>query len=93
MARPRVVLHGAGVRALLNDPGVVSELESRMAPVLTAARAIAPVKSGDYVASLGMETVKHKTRTVVRVQTDSDYGLDVEGRLGVLSRAFDAVGG
>lgn len=96
MARPRVVLNAAGVRALLTSPGVQSELEGRMAPVLAAAQASAPEKSGAYKASLRLWAEVHRgrsARVAVHVGSDADHALQVEGSHGTLSRAFDAVGG
>ena len=96
MARPRVILNTAGVRALLTAPGVEAELRRRMGPVLAAAQANAPRKSGDYAASLRLWTERHtgrSSRVAAHVGTDIDYGLEVEGRTGNLNRAFDAAGG
>jgi hypothetical protein len=93
MARTRVVLKGAGMRALLKDAGVVGHLEDRMDNVLAEAVANAPVDTGAYVDSLHLETVEHPTRTVVRVVADVEHALAVEATTGNLSRALDAAGG
>lgn len=94
MAKPRIVLNSAGVRALLNDPGVTADLTRRMAPVLATAQATAPVgETGGYVASLRLWVDQHPTRTVVHVGSDTAYALQVEGAHGTLSRALDQAGG
>lgn len=96
MARPRVILNDAGVRALLTSPGVERELTARMTPVLAAARAAAPVDSGAYHDSLDIWTEVHTGRSrriAVHVGSRAAHGLQVEGAHGVLSRAFDALGG
>lgn len=92
MARPRVRLDRIGVKALLNDAGVRSELAHRMYPVEAAAKASAPIESGAYRASIHIE--HHTTdRAVVRVVADVAYALAVEARTGNLARALDAAGG
>lgn len=97
MARPRVVLNAAGVRALLTDPGVEAMLTARMQPVLNTAKATAPIgETGGYAASLRLWTEVHRgrsARVAVHVGSDSAYALQVEGAHGTLSRAFDAAGG
>lgn len=93
MARPRVIINRAGLRDLLSDPAVVSHLEARMGPALSAARSSAPVETGAYARSLALVTEKHRTRTVVHLVARAKYALRVEGRHGILSRALDAAGG
>lgn len=93
MGNAKVVLKSGGVVSLLNDRGVVSELTRRMAPVLAAAKANAPVATGAYQASLHLETVRHGDRTVVRVVASVPYAVGVESRTGNLSRALDQAGG
>lgn len=89
----RVKLSRQGMRDLLNDGSVISDLERRMNRALAVARANAPVDSGDYRASLHLETVRHPSRPVVRVVSDLDYAMVVESNTGNLSRALDAAGG
>jgi Bacteriophage HK97-gp10, putative tail-component len=89
----KVVINDAGVIELLNDPGVVNELESRMSRVESAAKAGAPVESGDYQASIRMWTERHSDRTVVKVGSDVPYAMIVEAATGNLARSLDAAGG
>src|SRR5450756_1060915 len=92
MAKAKVVLSRAGMKALLNDPGVRADLTRRMAPVLAAAQSGAPVVSGDYKASIHL--VQASTgRAVVRVVSDSPYAMSVEASTGNLARALDGAGG
>ena len=92
MARAKVVLDHAGMKALLNDLGVRADLTSRMGPVLAAAQAGAPVESGDYKASIHL--VQATTdRAVVRVVADVSYAMSVEASTGNLARALDGSGG
>lgn len=92
MAKEKVVLDSAGMKDLLNDPGVRAELTRRIAPVLAAAQSGAPVVSGDYKASI---YVKQATtdRAVVRVVADVSYAMSVEANSGNLARALDSAGG
>ena len=92
MARAKVVLDHAGMKALLNDLGVRAELTRRMGPVLAAARASAPVDTGAYKASI--ELVQATTdRAVVRVVATDWKAALVESRTGNLARSLDAAGG
>jgi hypothetical protein len=77
----------------LNDPGVVDELESRMSRVESAAKAGAPVESGDYQASIHSVTERHSDRTVVMVGSDVPYAMIIEAATGNLARALDSAGG
>lgn len=92
MARAKVVLDKAGMKALLNDPGVRADLTRRMGPVLAAAQASAPVASGEHKASIHMEQAT-TDRAVVRVVADSDHSLAVESKTGNLAKALNAAGG
>jgi len=92
MARAKVVLDHAGMKALLNDLGVRAELTRRMGPVLAAARASAPVDTGAYKASIDL--VQATTdRAVVRVVATDWKAALVESRTGNLARSLDAAGG
>lgn len=92
MARAKVVLNRAGMKALLNDPGVRADLTRRMGPVLSQAISTAPVKTGEYRASIHMEQAT-TDRAVVRVVADSDHSLVVESRTGNLAKALNTAGG
>ena len=92
MARAKVVLDHAGMKALLNDPGVRADLTSRMQPVLAAAIAKAPFATGAYKASISL--VQATTdRAVVRVVADAPHALLVESKTGNLARALSYAGG
>lgn len=92
MARAKVKLNRAGMRELLKSDGVRDELTRRMGPVLAAAKASAPVKSGAHRNSLHI--VQATTdRVVVRVVADSDHSLAVEATTGHMARALDQAAG
>lgn len=93
MARPRVALNGAGVRALLTDPGVQADLQRRADAVLREAQATAPRKTGHYADGLFTMAETHtgrSSRAAVHVGARADYSLAVEATHGVLTRALDA---
>jgi hypothetical protein len=87
--RTVIVLNSAGVKELLNDPGVREELTRRAEQVLARAQDTAPVVSGDYADSLRIEQAT-TDRAVVRVVADSDHAVYVQAATGHLSRALDA---
>lgn len=92
MAKVRVEPNGAGMRALLRDPGVRAELTRRAERVLAAAKESAPVDTGEYRDSL--HVIEDTTdRAAVRVGSDAPHGLLVEAKTGNLARALDAAGG
>ena len=62
----RVKLNSAGMKALLNDPGVRAELTRRAGPVLAAAKADPHDDTGAYEAGLHIEQAT-TDRAVVRV--------------------------
>ena len=86
-------LIGRGMSALLNDSGVVADLEQRMERALTTAQQNAPVESGAYRDSLAIQTLKHPSRTVVRLYSDVAHAMVVEAATGNMARALDSAGG
>jgi len=92
MARAKVALNSAGMKALLNDPGVRAELTRRMGPVLAAAQAGAPVDTGEYKASIKIEQAT-TSRAVVRVVATDWKSHIIEANTGNLARALDSAGG
>lgn len=88
MAR-RVKLNYAEVGVLLRSAKVRSILTDYAQPVLAAAKASAPVATGEYRDSLHIEQIE-TDRAVVRVASDSDHAWIVEAKHGVLARALDA---
>lgn len=93
MARAKVKLIGKGMSALLNDSGVVEDLEQRMERVLETAQTNAPVESGAYRDSLQVQTIRHPSRTVVRLYSDVPHAMVVEASTGNMARALDSAGG
>lgn len=87
----RVKLNRAGVRALLNDPGVRADLARRMDAVESVAEATAPVDSGEHKSRIHRESAT-TDRAVERVVADADHSLAVEARTGHLARALNAAG-
>lgn len=85
----RVVMQGRGIAEILKDDGVRAELTRKAEAVLSAARASAPVASGEYAGSLH---IKQDTtdRAAVRVGSDVPHALVVEANTGNLARALDA---
>jgi len=104
MARAKVVLIHASMKALLNDPGVRAELTRRGEAVLAAAQASAPVVSGAYKNSLRLEMttsaalgIKFRRggtdRPAAVVLSDSNHAMSVEASTGNLARALSYAGG
>jgi len=89
MAKPKVKIVSPGVRKLLSDGGVRSDMEARGQRVLSAARAGCPVSSGALQSSLRLEVVE-EDRVVVRVGSDLGYALAVAAGAGFLQQALDA---
>lgn len=80
MAKTRVQLNSAGVVALLNDAGVVAEMQRRMSGVVAA------------FGPAHIETARHGDRTVVQVVSDKPRSYYHEVNSGRLARAFGAAG-
>ncbi len=72
--------------------GVREELTGRAGRVLAAARAAAPVATGEYRDGLHISE-DHTDRLAVRVGSSADHAWIVEARTGNLSGALDAAGG
>lgn len=92
MPNARVRLNSAGMRALLNEGGVRDMLTSRMQDALAAARASAPVESGEYRDGLGVFQAT-TDRAAVRLGSTARHAPLVEARTGNIARALDAAGG
>lgn len=92
MARVKVKLNSPGMKSLLNDAGVASELQRRGQAVLNTARATAPVDTGEYRNSLFLIPAT-TDRAVVRIGSRAPRGMIVEWRTGNLAKALDAAGG
>lgn len=90
MARSTLRLNHSEVQSYLDGAhGVESMLEAAAQGALSAAVSSAPVASGDYQASLHIET-DHTDRMVKRVVSDVDYAMVVEANTGNLARALDS---
>lgn len=89
--RADVRLDSAGVRELLNDPGVRRILHEHADRVAQVARSTAPVETGRYRDSI---TVQDATtdRAVVRVRATAPHAHLVEARTGHLARALGSSG-
>jgi hypothetical protein len=83
MPRTVIVLNSAGIKELLNDPGVREEPTRRAEHVLARAKDTAPVVSGDYAESLHIKQAT-TDRAVVRVVADSDHAVYVQAHTGHL---------
>lgn len=82
-------MNGAGVKEVLNSSEVRDMLTDKAEDVLAAAKASAPVDTGEYRDSLGI--VQDTTdRAVVRVASTAPHGMIVEAKTGNLARALDA---
>jgi len=93
MARARIVLNHSGVGQVLKSGPVAAELHRRAEAAAAAARASAPVASGEYLAGIEVVDEVHKDRVVSRVYANAPYSMTVEANTGNLSRALDAAGG
>lgn len=83
-----MTLTSRGVLALLKSTEVRTVLEPYAQRVASAARASAPVDTGEYRDSI--ITVSATTdRAVERVVTTAPHGMVVEARTGNLARALD----
>lgn len=91
MSKATVRLHSPGVRELLNDGGLGEHLESLGRRVEAAAKANAPVQTGQYRESISV-WLDHTDRVVCRIGAGVDYAVAVEAKTGNLSRSLDAAG-
>lgn len=82
--------NGRGIIAMMKEPGVANEMRRRAENVANAARANAPVESGDYQASIHVEMEDHPTRVVAHVVASDWKSHILESRFGVLARALDS---
>lgn len=92
MASPRVKLDSRGVREILTSAGVRADLRSRGERVASAARASAPVKTGNYRDRIDVWDAT-TDRAVVRVGSRAPHAHLVEARTGTMARALNAAGG
>lgn len=89
----RVQVNRGFLRQVLKSPEVAHDLERRANRVLAAARSSAPVRSGDYQASLMGVVGVDRGRVKARVGTTDPAGRIIEARHHVLARALEAARG
>lgn len=87
-----VKLNSAGMRELLTSAGLAAELHARAERIAAAARAVAPVASGEYRDSIHVEDEVHGDRVVSRAYADAPHAMVVEAAHGTLGRSLDAGG-
>lgn len=85
----RIKLNSRGMRDLLNSGSVGAYLEGKIQRGLAAAKANAPVKTGEYRNALHVE-LAHTDRVVARIVGGTDHDMIVEADTGNLARALDA---
>lgn len=89
MARAKVKLNSRGVGDLLKSDAVRASLTVRAERILAAAKASAPVVTGNY--RNGLKIVQDTTdRAAVRVAGTAPHSHLVEANHGTLARALDA---
>jgi len=89
MARPKVTLNHSGVESLLGAPGVRAKCREEAERVAAAARSSAPVDTGEYRASIHVES-DTTDRAVERVVADAPHAMIVEANTGNLARALSS---
>ena len=88
MASTRVKLNHAGMRELLSGAGTRAILTAEAERILAAAKASAPVDSGEYRDGLHIVQETHGDRAVVRVVGGSDHDMIVEANTGNLAKSL-----
>ncbi|MGB8021744.1 MAG: HK97 gp10 family phage protein [Candidatus Nanopelagicales bacterium] len=89
----RVDINRSFLRQVLKSPEVARDLERRANRVLAAARTAAPVRTGDYAASLHGVVGVDRGRVKARVGTSDPAGRIIEAKHHVLERALEAARG
>lgn len=94
MAKVKVTVNQRGIAQLLNSAGVQGDIADRGERILAAARADAPVESGEYRDNLHLEKVTRADGVEgVQVTSGTDHDIYVEAEHGTLARALDAAAG
>ncbi len=97
--RVRVKVRRAGVRAMLQQPYMVREVEDRAQRVWWTAQQLAPVRSGRYRASMAVTSGVRPAGAYARVTASAPYSIFVERGTRkmraqhVLARALKAASG
>lgn len=83
----------AALQQLLSEPGVKADMERRANRVLDAAKADAPVLTGEYRNRLHIErSVGTNGVETLTVTAGTDHDIYVEADHGTLAKALDAAG-
>lgn len=83
----KIRLSSAGMRELLRSSGIRAALRGPAEAVAARARASAPVETGEYKASIRVESAT-TDRVVERVVADAPHALVVEAKTGNLARSL-----
>lgn len=90
-SKVQIKLISAGMRQLLNDPGVAADMRARAERAADAGRATAPAETGAYRD--GITAWSDRTdRAVGRAGSSVEYAPEVEANTGNMARALDAAG-
>ena len=84
----RVKLNHSGMAELLKGSVADNACRPEAEKALARAQSSAPVKSGDYKASLHIEEVTHPSRKVYRVVAGVPYAMKVEADHGTMARSL-----
>lgn len=90
MADIRFVPNRSGIDELQRGPDLQRELRRRADRIADAARASAPVLTGEYRDSIHVEEEVVDGKAVARVVASSDHAIYVEAETGNMTRSFDA---
>lgn len=91
MAKVRVTLDSSGVLGMLSEAGVRAALIERADRVVAAAKASAPVASGDYRDSIHRVSAT-ESRAIEMIVADDWKSHIIESRTGNLARALSSMG-
>lgn len=96
--RVRIRVHRSGVRAMLQQPFMLREVERRAERVQWVAQQIAPVRTGRYRASIAVSSGTRPSGVYARVTAHAPYSYFIERGTRkmraqhVLARALKAAG-
>lgn len=83
-----VEFNNAEIQRILNGAPMAAEVRRVCEAIMARARAVAPVKTGQYIGAFRIEIKRsRKLRVVGFVINDADHAMSVEARRGVLTRA------
>lgn len=94
MTRVSIKFHEAALQQLLRESSVRADMNRRAGRVRDAARAAAPVETGEYKDKLHVErSTGAKGVEVLTITAGTDHDIFVEARHGILAKAIDAAAG